>query len=184
MEREVTSEGKRRGRPFRNGRVHELYAAEFKRLASTDNPCGKDRKLIKRLAQTMLYQGFSVTEISSALSIPKSTVCLWRDKLDGATKAEIEQTVLKSVSGKMAEFLHASLEAVAKIAHSCSDEAYIAKHSPAEMARLLEVLGDQAFRLIEAKQRADLARRQVEIENGQSVVPSSNTTRDLVPAVK
>lgn len=165
----LISNAKKRGRPYGNGRVHELYSAELKRLISTDQLSSKDRKLIKSVAQTMLYQGYSITEISDALSIPKSTACLWRDKLDDKTRAEIEQNVLNSISTRMAEFLNASLESIARVARYCSEETYIAQHSPAQVARLIEVLGDQAFRLIEAKQRADFMKRQREIEDASPV---------------
>lgn len=171
-----------RGRPTRNSRMCELFSAEFEQLASPGLPSRSQKKLVRALAQTMLVQGFTISEISNALSVPKSTVCLWRDKLDDTTKASIERTVLNSVSDRVLEFLNAALDSTTSMARACSEESYILRQSPTEVARLIEVLGNQAFRLIEAKQRMDAAATH-SMPSPDMREPNPKTVRDVVPAV-
>jgi hypothetical protein len=150
---------KRRGRPFRNANTHELLSNEFiKTTSNAKKLTAQEKKTKKALAETMLVQGFSITEISQALSVAKSNVCYWRDHLDDEKKAKIEQTVLNSVSARMSDFLNASYQSMAQLAHYCSTKEFVMSHSPEQIARLIDVLANQAFALIEAKQRADLAK--------------------------
>lgn len=152
-------EKKRRGRPFKNANTHELLSNEFKKTTSNAKKLSsQEKKTKKALAETMLIQGFSITEISQVLSVPKPTVCYWRDHLDEEKKAKIEQTVLNSISAGMSDFLNASYQSMAQLAHYCSTKEFVMNHSPEQIAKLIDVLANQALALIEAKQRADLAK--------------------------
>src|SRR5688500_15244555 len=79
---------KKRGRPFKNGEIHDVFALEFKKISHGQKRSASEKKLVKAVAETMLVQGFTVSEIAKTLSVPKSTVCLWKDKLDDETKAK------------------------------------------------------------------------------------------------
>ena len=152
-------EKKRRGRPFKNANTHELLSNEFKKTTSNAKKLSsQEKKTKKALAETMLVQGYSITEISQVLSVPKSNVSYWRDHLDDEKKAKIEQTVLNSVSARMSDFLNASYQSMAQLAHYCSTKEFVESHSPEQIAKLIDVLANQALALIEAKQRADLAK--------------------------
>jgi hypothetical protein len=182
---EIISTETRRGRPHTNARVHELYADEANHLpAGNGSSTAAERRRLKKAAHVMLFQGFSITEIAKALTIPKSTVCLWRNKLTDEEKSQIEQVVLNSVSMKMADFVGAALESITKIALYCSDPEYLRSNSPLHVARLAEVLGNQAFRLVEAQQRAEIYRRQHAYEKSATALPHSEPPPDLVPAIE
>lgn len=152
-------EKKRRGRPFKNANTHELLSNELKKTTSNAKKLSsQEKKTKKALAETMLVQGFSITEISQVLSVAKSNVCYWRDNLDDEKKAKIEQTVLNSVSAGMFDFLNASYQSMTQLAHYCSTREFVLNHSPEQIAKLIDVLANQAFALIEAQQRANLAK--------------------------
>jgi hypothetical protein len=156
---------KPRGRRRSNAGLHDVFAGEFKALIAAEKPSHGDRRLIKKIAQMMLYQGFSITEVSDSLRVPKSTVCVWRDKLGDEEKAKIEQAALNSIQGKICEFLGATFESMTAISRNCANETYVTRHSPEAIARLIDVLATHAFRLIEAKQRMDLAKLQIEVDS-------------------
>jgi hypothetical protein len=152
-------EKKRRGRPFKNANTHEFLSNEFKKNTSNAKKLStQEKKTKKTLAEAMLVQGYSITEISQVLSVPKSNVCYWKGNLDDEKKAEIEQTVLNSVSTRMSDFLNASYQSMAQLAMYCSTKEFVMNHTPEQIAKLIDVLGNQAFALIEAQQRADLAK--------------------------
>ena len=127
-------EKKRRGRPFKNAYNHELLINEFKKTTSNAKKLSsQEKKTKKALAERMLVQGFSITEISQVLSVAKSNVSYWRDHLDDEKKAKIEQTVLNSVSAGMSDFLNASYQSMAQLAEYCSTKEFVMSHSPEQM---------------------------------------------------
>jgi hypothetical protein len=49
-----------------------------------------------------------------------------------------------------------------QLAMHCSTKEFVMNHSPEQIAKLIDVLANQAFTLIEAQQRANLARLNTE----------------------
>ena len=147
---------KKRGRPFKNGEIHDVFALEFRKISINQRLTLPEKKFVKTVAETMLVQGFTVSEIAESLSIPKSTVCLWKAKLDDEAKAKAEQNVLNSVSSNLSHFLNSSLISMSKMALHCSSKEYLDSQPIEEVTKFFETLGNFTFNLIEANQRFEL----------------------------
>jgi hypothetical protein len=147
---------KKRGRPSKNGSLNDVFALEFKKFSLGQKLSISEKKFVKTIAETMLVQGFTVSEIAESLSIPKSTVCLWKDKLDDESKAKIEQNVLNSVSSNVSQFLNSSLVSMSKMALRCSSKEYLQDQPIEDVAKFFDTLGDFTFNLIETKERFEL----------------------------
>lgn len=147
---------KKRGRPSKNGSLNDVFALEFKKLSLGQKLSITEKKFVKTIAETMIVQGFTVSEIAESLSIPKSTVCLWKAKLDDESKAKIEQNVLNSVSSNVSQFLNSALLSMSDIAFRCSSETYLEDQPIEDVVKFFDTLGNFTFNLIEAKEKFEL----------------------------
>ena len=147
---------KRRGRPSKNRVFLDNMAAEFEKLPDSKNRSIKDKKAVKALAESMLTQGFTISEVSEILSIPKPTVCVWNSKLDDETKAKIKQNILNSVDTNLYQFLNSSLSSMSKLAFQLSQEEYLKKQSIKDVAKFIDTLGNFAFNFIEVTEEYSL----------------------------
>lgn len=119
-----------------------------------------DKRYLRAAAEIMLVQGYSTWEVAGALKVPQSTVSFWLSKIDQETKDKIEENIRKAVAESMSSFLNSSLRAMGKVAQYCSSDEYLDKHPPDKVATLFDVIGNRSFQLIEAQQRAQMAKNQ------------------------
>lgn len=113
-------------------------------------------KEIKATVIAALLEGQSVSRIAKDYNIPSGTVKSWKNRQEQNADATIETvaTQKKEISNLIIELLETHLEAAINIAQSI-DTDYIKKQSASEVAVLLGVINDKAFRMLEALGRAE-----------------------------
>lgn len=102
-----------------------------------------------------LLEGQSVSRVAKDYNIPRGTVTSWNTRQkEGASSDEVDASQKKEISNLIIDLLESHLEAAINIAQSI-DVDYIKKQSASEVAVLLGVINDKAFRMLEALGRAE-----------------------------
>ncbi|MCK5128135.1 MAG: transposase [candidate division Zixibacteria bacterium] len=103
-----------------------------------------------------LLEGQSVSRVARDYNIPSGTVKSWKNRQEHSDNATVSAvaTQKKEISDLIIELLETHLRAAIDIACAI-DEDYIKKQSASEVAVLLGVINDKAFRMLEALGRAE-----------------------------
>jgi transposase-like protein len=102
-----------------------------------------------------LLEGQSVSRVAKDYNIPSGTVKSWKNRQEqaGFATSETVATQKKEISNLIIELLETHLRAAIGITNAI-DSSYIKKQSASEVAVLLGVINDKAFRILEALGRA------------------------------
>lgn len=102
-----------------------------------------------------LMEGQSVSRVAKDYNIPAGTVKSWKNRQvnDTAEAVATVATEKKEIATLVIELLASHLEA-ARIIASSIDDAYVKGQDASEVAVLLGVINDKAFRMMEALGRA------------------------------
>lgn len=113
-------------------------------------------KEIKAAVLAALLEGQSVSKVAKDYNIPSGTIKSWKNRqeqTDSATVATVA-TRKKEISDLIVTLLETHLQAAIDIANAI-DADYIREQSASEVAVLLGVINDKAFRMLEALGRAE-----------------------------
>lgn len=147
----------------------------------------KDRKYLRHVTKLMLASGYQPEEISQTTGVPLRTVYFWQSKMSDEEKRMAEELLVRAVGNSMSSFLTSSLRGLGKIAQYCSSREYLEKHSPGDVSKLVENIGGLSMRLIEAQQRAEIAKLQARrgyAPAGELTTGDDETSLDTVEAVE
>ncbi len=112
-------------------------------------------KEIKAAVMAALLEGQSISTVAKDYNVPSGTVKSWKNRGEAANKVATGAAVAtekKEIAGLVIELLESHLEAAMDIVRAI-DEDYIKKQDASEVAVLLGVINDKAFRMLEALDR-------------------------------
>ena len=111
---------------------------------------------VKAAVITALLSGQSVSSIAKEYSIPKGTVSGWKTKQDqsGGVARVVDEKKKTDIGDLLIDLLTENLKAAKSIAIAVQDESYIKKQDASDVAVLLGVINDKAFRMLEALDRS------------------------------
>lgn len=110
-------------------------------------------KEVKAAVIAALLEGQSVSRVAKDYNIPSGTVKSWKNRQELTNDATVA-TQKKEIPDLIISLLETHLQAAIGIARAI-DEDYIKKQSASEVAVLLGVINDKAFRMLEALGRAE-----------------------------
>ena len=126
-----------------------------------------------------LLQGNTAIFVSKKYNIPVSTVRNWSAKLLHSGEREINGDLIREEVSKRVSSLLLGFLDKAKLILDTIDAEYIKKQPAADLAQLLGVISDKAFRILDAAARSEQANGDV-IEG--EVVETENTGTSITPA--
>lgn len=100
-----------------------------------------------------LLEGQSVSRVAKDYNVPSGTVKSWKNRQEHSDNATVA-TQKREIPNLIIELLETHLKAAISIAGAI-DPSYIKKQSASEVAVLLGVINDKAFRMLEALGRAE-----------------------------
>lgn len=161
-----------------DGDFDEVNQVEFAVLGKKSYLSPSMRNYLKNQAfALMIYGGMSITEVADLLGLAKSTVSTWRSKATPEQLQKIELAELGSVNQRIANATNTCLTSAEQIAIHISRKEYVDKQDPEKMARVFETLVGFSTKLLEAKQRVDLAFKQMETDRKR---PDFDLSKPLV----
>lgn len=143
----------------------------------------KERQYLKDLATSLMLLGFSETETAYMLQVPVRSVYNWRASADEQTQRQFENAALQAVGHRIASALNTSLTALERVALYTSEREYLQKQDPEKISKIFEMLTNFNMRLIESKQRADLAQKQLNFQQQQREMQAQQTADDTTDSV-
>lgn len=111
----------------------------------------------KAAVMAALLEGQAVAKISRDYNIPAGTVHSWKNRQESVSAedhARLASEKRERIGDLVIELLSSHLEAATRIAKAV-DINYIKKQDASEIAVLLGVINDKAFRMLEALGRAE-----------------------------
>lgn len=97
-----------------------------------------------------LLAGQSVTHVAEQYNIPKSVVSGWKNTLGGAEFEQVRTEKGARIEALLFDYLGANLTALKAQANVATDEAYLKRFPPQQLAVLHGVMADKSVRLLEA----------------------------------
>lgn len=107
---------------------------------------------VKAAVIAALLAGQSISSVAKEYDIPKGTVSGWRNQGKGVGAVSTQKKV--DIGDLLIEMLTENLKAAKQIAIAVQDEGYIKKQDASDVAVLLGVINDKAFRMLEALDRS------------------------------
>lgn len=110
----------------------------------------------KAVVMAALMEGQSVTYVANEYNIPLGTVKSWKNRREletGQAVSSMVATQKKDIAVMIVDLLTSHLEAATKIANAIDGD-YVKGQDASEVAVLLGVINDKAFRMMEALGRA------------------------------
>lgn len=113
----------------------------------------------KTAVMAALLEGQSAAQVAEDYNIPVGTIHSWKNRQENANAedyARIASEKRERIADLIIELLSSHLEAATSIIKAVADdEEYIKNQSASEVAVLLGVINDKAFRMLEALGRAE-----------------------------
>ena len=113
---------------------------------------------VKAAVISSLLSGQSVSSVAKEYDIPKGTVSGWKTKeTNGEGVApSIDEKKKVDIGDLLIDMLTENLKAAREIAVSVQDPEYLKKQDASDVAVLLGVINDKAFRMLEALDRSSV----------------------------
>lgn len=104
----------------------------------------------KAAVMAALLAGQGVTEVATAYKLDPSVVSRWRKQIPAEKLQELATEKGLALDDLILDYLQKNFAALGAMAAVASDESYLRKYPPQQLAVLHGVFADKAFRLLEA----------------------------------
>lgn len=119
---------------------------------------------VKAAAMAAMLAGQSINQVAKAYKLPRGTVGRWRAEISGETRTALGGERAGRIGDLVLENLEAMLKATTELIQFVSSEKdWLRDQSASEVAVLIGVISDKAYRILEAlpdpeQQTADIPR--------------------------
>lgn len=126
----------------------------------------KHSEQVQAQVMASLLAGQGVNEVARDYNLSKSVVSRFKNSMTGEELERLEPKKGEQIEELLYEYLTATLTTLKNQSEIVGEREYVIKQPAGELAVLHGVMADKSIRLLEAAERARVAPKQIESENG------------------